>query len=487
MNRRLPLLTAAIILLASGARIAPADPPAASRPAAEFQLPAEYARVADRIIAAALARRGAYDKLERLCDDVGHRLSGSAALDRAIEWAVATLKAEGHENVHTEKVMVPHWVRGRESLTMIEPRETPLVILGLGGSVATPSEGITAEVAVVKDEDDLKAAGDRLKGKIVLFNNVMPPYDPEHGAGYGTAVRFRGIGAQLAAEHGAVACLVRSVTATSLRSPHTGAMRPYEEGKKKIPAAAVTVEDAELMSRLTARGKRVVVTLKMEAHTQPDAPSANVVAELRGSTIPEELVVMGGHIDSWDVGQGAHDDGSGCAMSMEALTLLRELGLRPKRTIRVVLWTNEENGLAGGRAYAKEHAAELSRHVAAIETDSGGFRPVGFGFSIADKSREPVAARRLSAVAALMSALGPIRITTGGGGADIGPLGRSGVPMLGLDVEGSRYFDYHHTPADTLDKVNPRDLEESAAAMAIMAYVLADMGRIDDPGPLLMK
>jgi hypothetical protein len=405
---------------------------------------------------------------------VGHRLSGSPQLEKAIDWAVESLKKDGQENVGREKVMVPHWVRGNESATMLEPRTTDLVMLGLGGSIATPPEGITAPVLVVKDKDELDQRADQAKGKIVLFNNVMPPYNPETGSGYGKAVHFRGKGAIYAAEKGAVACLVRSVTAKSLRSPHTGAMR-YEEGVAKIPAAAITVEDADLIARLQARGVPVVVNLKMNAKMLDDAVSANVVAELRGREKPEEIVVIGGHIDSWDVGHGAHDDGAGCVMAMEAINVLRKLNFVPRRTVRVVLWTNEENGLAGGRAYAMDHEAELKNHVAAIESDSGGFKPDGYSVECEDKDRQNIAFQQIKEIGTLLSSIGPMEFNQGHSGADIGAMKPAGVMLLGHSVEGTTYFDYHHTHADTIDKVNPRELSENVAVLASVAYIIADM------------
>jgi len=441
----------------------------------------QYRPAANRIINAVRAGNGAYDKLEQLCDGVGHRLSGSPQLDQAIDWAVQTMRADGHENVRKEHAMVPRWVRGRESLLMTEPRAMDLAMLGLGGSVGTPPEGLTAEVIVVRDEKELASLGRRVSGKIVLFNNIMPAYDPREGSGYGSAVKYRLAGAAFAARHGAVACLVRSVTATSLRSPHTGAMS-YEHAERKVPAAAVATEDAAMIARMIARGQRVVVTLKMEARSEGEASSANVVAELRGRERSDEIVVISGHLDSWDVGQGAHDDGSGCVMAMEALTAIRRLGLTPRRTIRVVLWTNEENGVAGARQYVKDHAAELPLHAAAIEADSGGFRPTGFSFQFDDKRREAIAQRQLEEIASLLAPLGATQMRAGGSGADVGRMRPAGVPLLGLNVDGSRYFDYHHSQADTLDKVNPTDLTESTAAMAVMAYVLADMpGRLGQP------
>ncbi len=447
---------------------------------------ARYRSVADRIARAALAGNDGYNKLEELCLRVGHRLSGSPQLEKAIDWAIATMKADGQENVHRENVMVPHWVRGQESATLVEPRTAVFHILGLGGSVGTSANGVTAPVVVVSDEDELNALGEGARGKIVLFNKVMPEYDAETGSGYGRTVRYRTNGARLAAAKGAVACLVRSVTAMSLRTPHTGAMR-YGDATVKIPTAAIATEDAEMLARFQKRGIATVVNLKMEAKTLPDALSANVVGELRGSTLPDEVVVIGGHLDSWDVGQGAHDDGGGCIMAMEAINVLRKLNLRPRRTIRVVLFTNEENGLAGGRAYAKDHENELGNHVAAIEADSGVFRPMGYGVSCSDKDRETLAVKQVGEIMALLSSsLGGLSASAGGGGADIGPMRSADVVLMGHRVEGSRYFNYHHTHADTIDKVDPELLSQNIAAMATTAYIIADLpeplGGVKRPG-----
>jgi carboxypeptidase Q len=433
-----------------------------------------YATTANKIIAAATASDGAYRKLTELCDDIGHRLSGSEQLDKAIAWAASEMKKDGHENVRTEKVMIPKWVRGEESIVMTHPRSHTIAMLGLGGSVGTPVDGITASVVVARDEAELDKLGETCKGKIVLFDNVMQPYMRETGSGYGTAVRFRGKGAKLASEKGAVACLVRSVTARSLRSPHTGAMN-YTDAKTKIPAAAISTEDADMIARLVSRGDDVRVTLKMQARDEGLVPSANVIGELRGREKPEEVVVIGGHIDSWDVGHGAHDDGAGCVVSMEVLTVLRKLKLQPRRTIRVVLWTNEENGLAGGKQYAKDHAGELAHHIAAIETDSGGFHPEGLTLECVDATAQARAAKQLVEITDLLGSLGPMKITEGHSGADISAMKEGGVVLMGLDVEGSKYFDYHHSDADTLDKVNPKELSECVAAMAVSAYVIADM------------
>lgn len=433
-----------------------------------------YKPCADRIIRESLTQNDSWLKMQDLCDGIGNRLSGSEGLERAIAWAAQTFQRDGQENVHTEKAMVPHWVRGQESATMVEPRLLNLAMLGLGGSVATPAAGITAPVVMVRDEAGLDALGDGAKDKIVLFNNVMPPYDDVHGSRYGETVKFRGKGASLAARKGAVACLIRSVTAKSFRSPHTGAMH-YDDGVAKIPAAAISTEDADIISRLLARGEKVVVRLKMEAHTEPDAPSANVLAELRGTDRPEEVVVMGGHIDSWDVGQGAHDDGAGAVMCMEALNVLRKLNMHPRRTIRVVLFTNEENGLAGGKQYAKDHETEISNLIAAIESDAGGFAPESVSVDCKDASRQARALAQVKDIAKLLRPLGVRKVSAGHSGADVGPMKEAGAMLMGFGTYGEKYFDYHHSQADTLDKVNPQELSRCVAALAVLTYVLADM------------
>lgn len=418
---------------------------------------------ARKIISAAMTSERTWKRLEYLSDQIGHRLSGSKSLDRAIEWAVAEMKKDGHENIRTEKVMVPHWERGSESAAIVAPSNWPLSLLALGGSAGTPPQGVTAEVLVVSNWDEFDALGDRVKGRMVLFNRAMPPFGPD-GHQYGATVPYRTQGPRRAGERGAVAALVRSVTAHSLRTPHTG-MTSF--GKTKpIPAAAITVEDAELIARLAKKGP-VEVKLTLGAKTFPDAESANVLAELRGREKPEEIVVIGGHLDTWDVGQGAHDDGGGCVIMMEALTLLRELGLTPRRTIRVVLFTNEENGLRGARAYAQEHASE--KHVAAIESDSGIFAPEGFRLQ-----GNATALAQAKEMAQLLEPIGATSVTEGFSGADIMPLGRQGVPTLGLAVDASKYFDYHHSPADTLDKVDPKHLKQAVATVAVMAWALAE-------------
>jgi carboxypeptidase Q len=424
----------------------------------------DYRERASRIIGAALTSDMAYHRLAWLTDRIGNRLSGSESLDRAIEWAVAEMKRDRLENVRAEKVMIPHWVRGDESLELVEPVSRKLSMLGLGNSVGTPPGGITAEAVVVRNFDELEALGEKARGKIVVYNAPFTTY--------GQTVQYRASGPSRAAKHGAVAIIVRSVTPVSLQTPHTGALRYAEGETAHIPGAAVTIEGAELLQRMQERGEHPQLHLTMSAHFLPDAESANVVAEIKGRERPEEVVVIGGHIDSWDVGQGAQDDGGGCIVSWETVRLLKELNLRPRRTIRVVLWTNEENGVRGGNGYHDAHKAELANHVLAIESDSGVFRPTGFGLS---EKASPQARADFNEIAKLLSGIRADHIDPDGEGTDIDPMMREGVTGASLDVDGSHYFDIHHTQADTFDKVNPQELAACVAAMAVMAYVVADM------------
>ena len=421
---------------------------------------------ATKITAHAKGKTRAWDRLALMVDRYGHRLSGSKALEQSIDWAVETMAADGLDNARREKVMVPHWVRGKESLKIISPARRDVIVLGLGMSVGTRGS-LRGELAVVDHVDAIAKAGDELKGKVVLIAQAMPPYDKEkRDSGYGPTVAARTRGASEAAKKGAKAVLVRSVTANSLQTPHTGSLR-YEDDVKKIPAAAVTPEGSTMLQRMAARGK-VTVELRMGARTLPDVPSANAIAELRGREKPEEVVVIGGHIDSWDVGDGATDDGAGCLMAMEAALMLKELGLVPKRTIRVVLFTNEENGLRGAKAYFEAHGEEV--HVGAIEADAGSGAP--YGFSV--KAATPEEVDDLKRYAPLFKGLGAHHIEAGWGGADISPLTDKGVLGIAVRPDGSHYFDLHHSPADTVEKIDPDHLQRNAAAMALLAYILAE-------------
>jgi carboxypeptidase Q len=420
-----------------------------------------YRPIAAKLIAESQRSDFAWQRLAELTDTFGPRLSGSENLERAIDWAAATMQRDGLENVRKEPVMVPKWVRGRESLELLEPARQPLPMLGLGNSVATPPNGVEADVLVVSNFDELTARAADVKGRIVLFN---APF-----ANYGQTVVYRATGPSRAAAHGAVAVLVRSIGPTGLRTPHTGATN-YDEKVARIPAAAIAAEDADRFARLQARGVRIRVRLSMEAHFEPDAQSYNVVAELRGRELPDEIVLVGGHFDSWDVGVGASDDGGGCVVTWEAVRLMKALGLRPRRTVRVVLFTNEENGLRGGNGYRDAHAAELSKHVLLLESDGGVFDPAGFGFTGPDAAR-----RTVTEIGRLVAGLGSDRILPSGGGADIGPAAAAGnIPTMAHVVDGD-YFLVHHTHADTIARITPKQMSDNAAAIAVMAYTVADL------------
>ena len=420
-----------------------------------------YRDAAGRIIGEAMSSTFAWDRLALLGDTFGHRLSGSRALEDAIQWVVAEMKRDGLENVHTEPVKVPYWVRGREGAEITSPRPRPLVMLGLGNSIGTPADGIEADVFVVHSFEDLEANSTRVKGRIVLYN---VPF-----TNYGETVQFRGNGPSRAAALGAVAALVRSVGPPGLRLPHTGALR-YAEGVPQIPAAAIATEDADLLQRMQDRGTTPRVRLRMEAKFLPDADSFNVVGELRGREAPEEVVVVGGHIDSWDVGTGSTDDGGGCVVTWEALRIMKKLGLRPRRTVRVVLWTNEENATRGANAYRDRYRDQLANHVLMLESDDGVLRPSGFGFTGSDPARA-----RIKEIASLLRGVQLDRVGSPGEGADIGPsVQAANIPSMSLSGDGN-YFLLHHTPADTVDKIDPMDMSRASAGIAVIAYVVAEM------------
>jgi len=431
-----------------------APPPARGQEIADA-----YRDVANRIIDAATGDHDAYARLTELVERFGPRISGSAALERAIDWMVEEMETDGFDNVHTERVMVPHWVRGEESLEMILPWPRDLPMLGLGFSVGTPPGGIRGEVLVVNSFEELEERADDAQGRIVLFNVPFTTY--------GQTVQYRSRGAVAAAQAGAVASLIRSVTPYSQQTPHTG-NSSYEDGVPRIPHAAITVEDADLLQRMQERGERIEVHLRMEAQTFPDVPGRNVMAEIRGREFPDEVVVFGGHIDSWDVGQGAMDDAGGVVAAWEAIRIMKELGLQPRRTIRAVGWTSEEQGRTGGREYVTEHEDEY--HVLAMESDGGVFKPSGFGFTGSDEAFEII-----QEIGTLLERIESGTVIRGGGGADISPLMATGVPGMGLNVDGTKYFWYHHSDADTVDKLDPDEVALCVATMAVMAYVVADM------------
>ena len=424
-------------------------------------IPEKYQDIAEKLVSASLADTSAYNRLAYLCDTFGPRLSGSKNLENAIDWILKEMEKDNLSNVHGEKVKVPVWIRGKESARLIKPFVKDLSILGLGGSIGTRLTGIRGEVIVVDSFEELNEHKDEVKDKLVLYNAAF--------TNYGETVQYRYKGAQAAAKYGAIASLIRSVGPWSMNTPHTGVMA-YTDTISEIPHAALTMEDAMMLRRIHDRGDKIILELKMEAKTGADRYSRNVVAELPGSEFPEDIVVLGGHIDSWDVGQGAHDDAGGCLAAWHAVKLIKKLGLQPRRTLRVVMWTNEENGGRGNKAYRETHMAELDNHVAAIESDAGVFKPQGFGFSGSAEAMDIV-----SEIGQLLNSIDADEITEGGRAADVAPLNDEGVPAMSLKVDGSKYFWYHHTNADTFDKVDRDELNRCMAAMAIMAFVLADL------------
>lgn len=418
------------------------------------------ADAAARIIEAALSDSSlAYPRLGYLCHTYGSRLSGSTGLEAALDWMLLEMQNDNLSNVHSEPVSVPNWKRGNEYVNMLTPLNKNLAMLGLGGSQNTSSEGITGRVIVVSSYADLNNKSALIPGNIVLFNVPFTTY--------GATVQYRSGGADAASKLGAVAALVRSVTPYSLYTPHTGATNYAGGNITKIPFAAITVEDAILMQALYDAGENITVTIYMESHWAPNADSRNVMGQLTGSLYPEKVIAIGGHTDSWDVGQGAMDDGGGILVSWEAVRLLKSLGLTPKRTVRFVGWVNEENGLAGGTAYAAAHVNET--HVLAIESDGGATTPLGLAVSAV-----PDTVDSLQGIANLLKPIGANGIQTPGGGADIGPLQAQGVPVAGLWTDMSKYFWFHHTNADTFDKMDETQMRQCVATMAVMSYCVAD-------------
>jgi carboxypeptidase Q len=429
----------------------------------------EVRRTAESLRESAFTGTRASEWVRGLVDTAGPRLSGSPGDRAAIAWGLATLKALGFANVHAEKVMAPYWVRGVETGEVTAPHPHKLFLTALGGSVGTPDAGLEAEIVEVGSLDELaaKREGD-VRGKIVFFNKRMRR--TADGAGYGETVPVRSRGASRAAALGAVGVLIRSVGTDSNRTPHTGSLR-YEEGAPKIPAAAVSNPDADLLERLGREGKPVRVRFTLGCRDLGLAETANVIGDIPGSVKPEEIVLLAAHRDSWDLGQGAIDDGAGCGVVIEAARMIGGLSKRPLRTIRVLLAANEENGLAGGRAYPVEHGAELSRHVAAIESDLGAGRPTGLSWNAG-----PSAAPLVREIAALLEPLGGNDVSsTGAGGADISRLVLAGVPLFSVRQDASRYFDWHHTANDTFDKIDPEALDQMTAAVAVFAYVAASV------------
>jgi carboxypeptidase Q len=427
------------------------------------------------IKAAALNDDYAYQQVAHLTENIGPRPSGSLQAHAAAEYVAAELRQLGLE-VRLQPVTVPHWVRGAETAALVEyagmvPGTTQKIVLtALGGSSATPAEGLTADVVTVNTFDELQALGrDKLAGKIVVFNEIFDKQKAAGGiafAAYGEAVRYRGAGPKAAADLGAIAALVRSVGNADYRLPHTGFSFPAG-----IPAGAVTAEDADLIVHLAAEGK-VRMHLTLTPQKLPDETGYNVIADLKGSEHPEQIIIVSGHLDSWDLGTGAIDDGAGVVMAMETAEILQRLHLRPARTLRVIAWMDEENGGAGSRAYSAEYVNDFPRHIAAIESDSGAAHPLGFEVKAA-----PAAIDALRPAQSVLLSIGAtvLQPTTYPPGADIAAMSDAGIPAFGVMQDGRTYFNYHHSAADTLDKIVPTELRENAAAMAVLAYSLTNM------------
>jgi len=421
----------------------------------------KYEQIAKKIIAEANKDSLSHQRLSILCDSFGHRLSGSESLENAIDWIYDEMKKDGFLNVKKEEVYVPNWKRGTESLMMTSPKHKHIKILSLGGSVATPENGIKSEVFVVNSKDELFANKDKAKGKIVLFNVKF--------TNYGATVQYRFNGATWASQCGAVASLIRSVSPNDMNNPHTGVMG-YVDSVAKIPHGAITSEDAELIERYIKRGVKVELALKMTAKFEEDALSHNVMGEIKGREFPNKIIAVGGHIDSWDVGTGAQDDAGGVVATWEAVKLLKRLGLTPRHTIRAVGWTNEENGSKGGKEYANVHKDE--EHILLLESDSGIFKPASIGVTGKDKDLE-----LMQSIEKLLKLTNPeFEVKKGGGGVDIGPMMEIGYTGCGFDTDDmGTYFWYHHSETDTADKINPKDMNDCVAAIAIAIYFYSEL------------
>ncbi len=418
----------------------------------------------------ALARGQSYHLLERLTQGVGARLSGSPQAAAAVEWSRHAMQQLGFDSVWLQPVMVPHWVRGKKEIAKVITKKQGTVevnVLALGGSIGTGAQGIAAQIIEVKDFEELKALGEKgVKGKMVFFNRPMDATQIQTFTAYGGAVNQRGAGPSEAAKYGALAVVVRSMGSNLEDYAHTGGLR-YAPNVGKIPAIAISTRHAELLSKLLKEEKDLQFFIETQCEILPDAPSFNVIGELRGTEKPEEIIVVSGHLDSWDVGEGAHDDGSGCVQSIEVLRIFKAIGYKPKHTIRAVMYMNEENGLRGGIEYAKQAELKKEKHVAAMESDRGGFTPRGFTMSATEEIKSKVKSWK-----PLLEQYGLTDFNGEGGGADIGPLAPLGVPLFGYLPDSQRYFDYHHTQEDTFDKVSKRELELGAAAMAALTYLI---------------
>lgn len=431
--------------------------------------------IVNRFFTEALTRGRAYEQLRVLTTQSPGRLSGSKSLDRAVLWAERTLLAMKLDRVVKQDVLVPHWERGpRESLRLLPTKGDPtrLTIAALGGSGASPAAGIVAEVIEVQSLAELAALGrEKVSGRIVFFNRPMDPAVTVPGLAYGGAGDQRNRGPAAAAALGAAGALTRSLTHAQDDLPHTG-NTTFPPGTPKIPAAALSTLAADRLSAELAHNPALRVELKVNAQWLPDAPSHNVIGEIRGSEFPDDIILVGGHLDSWDIAPGAHDDGAGVVQSFEVLRLFQALGLKPRHTLRCVLFVNEENGLAGATAYASAAKASGQRHLFAVESDGGGFAPTGFNLGSTQGNAHERAARWLP----LFQPWGIWQFTKGAAGSDVSPLLLQGTTVGEITSGSQRYFDYHHTAADSIDKVNPRELHLGAAALAALIWLVDTQG-----------
>lgn len=442
-----------------------------------------------KIFDEALVNGKSYELLDHLCNDIGGRLSGSPQAAASVEWSKKVMEGFGFDKVFLQEVMVPHWVRGEKEFAEIiksnGSKNITVSVCALGGSIGTVTDGITAEVVEIHNFEELEKSGKKeIKGKIVFYNRPMDPTYITTYKAYSEAVDQRWAGAMEAAKYGATGVVVRSMTEALDDHPHTGSIGYnnssdgyYEDNIKtkeniiKIPAVAISTKGAELLSNFLKRDPGLQFHFNISCQTLPDVRSYNVIGEIKGSEFPEEFIVVSGHLDSWDLGDGAHDDGTGCVQAIEVLRIFKALNIQPKRTIRAVLFMNEENGLRGGKKYAELAKLNSEKHIAAIESDGGGFSPKGFGISGKNEQVDKIIKWKK-----LFEPYGIYQISKGGGGADISPLKDQNVTLIGLRVESQRYFDYHHAATDTFDKVNKRELELGGAAMAALVYLLDKYG-----------
>jgi carboxypeptidase Q len=456
-----------ICLFLAGA-ILSCTPPASHQ---QIQYPDETRRMIRDIFEETLVNGEAYDLLGELCLDIGPRLSGSAQAEEAIYWVEKKMAAMGFDSVYKQPVMVPHWERGKPEVVRIAESGESLNALAIGGSVATPPGGIQAQVIEVMGVDEVEDLKEEVRNKIVFYNR---PFDQRHiltGAGYGGTVGQRSRGPVAAAKYGALAMVMRSASSAEDDAPHTGTQY-FEKGVDTIPALALGVQSSIRLSQALAANPALELFLQTDCQWYPDAPSHNVIAEIRGSEFPEKIIVVGGHLDSWDVGHGAHDDGAGCMQAIEVLRTLQALDYQPRHTIRAVMFINEENGTRGGHKYADLAKERQEEHLIAIESDAGGFSPRGFGFSGPESSLE-----KLRSFLPLFPQATIHFVKKGGGGVDVGPLHReTNTPMMGLTVDSQRMFDLHHSPNDVFGTVNKRELHLGAASLTAMIYLIDQYG-----------